>query len=163
MQNNNTMANKSQLQISYTDYSAMDELDPEIRSMLNKSKEIAKNAYAPYSKFKVGAAVLLENGNVLGGNNQENRAFPSGLCAERVAIFYASANYPDSEIKAIGVFTNSEGFLSPCGSCRQAILEYELKQKNTLEVYLLNENGQVRKFDSISDLLPFGFKFNNFA
>ena len=110
----------------------------------------------------MGAAILLENGELIGGNNQENRAFPSGLCAERVAVFSASAHYPNEEIKAVGVFTEMEDMISPCGSCRQALLEYEIKQGTEIELYLLNKSDQVRKFDSISDLLPFGFKYNNF-
>lgn len=156
------MSRKAIHQISYIDFDSISELSDQIQHLVKESKRFAQNAYAPYSQFKVGATVLLQDGSVVGGNNQENRAFPSGLCAERVAIFSASANFPNAEIKAVAVYTDMDDLISPCGSCRQAMLEYEIKQGTEVEVYLLNKHDQVRMFNSISDLLPFGFKYNNF-
>ena len=156
------MSKKSTHQISFTEYDHISELDDQIQKLVILSKRFADDAYAPYSNFKVGAAILLEGGEMVGGNNQENRAFPSGLCAERVAVFSASANHPNSKVMAVGIYTQMEELISPCGSCRQALLEYEIKQGTEIEVYLLNKHDRVRKFDSVSDLLPFGFKYNNF-
>lgn len=137
------------------------ELEPEIQVLINKAKEQVKNAYAPYSNFQVGAAVLLENGALFTGNNQENAAYPSGLCAERVAMFYANAQYPDVAVKAIAVaaFTNGQFLvdpISPCGSCRQAMLETENRFNTPIAVYLYGLN-QVYHLESIRQLLPLQF------
>ncbi len=156
------MPKESSIQITYTDFDSAKELAYDIQSVLATAKEYANNAYAPYSNFKVGAAVLLSDGSVVGGNNQENRAFPSGLCAERVAVFAASSSHPNKEIKKVAVYSDGNDLISPCGSCRQALLEYEEKQGQSIELYLINSGNRVRKFNSISELLPFAFKFNNF-
>ena len=103
------------------------ELLEEDKKLLSEARKSAKSAYAPYSKFKVGSAVLLGNGKIISGNNQENAAYPSGLCAERVVLFYASSQNPNAIIKSIAI-TNV-----PCGACRQAILEYETKQKSPVD------------------------------
>ncbi|MDR1980133.1 MAG: cytidine deaminase [Tannerellaceae bacterium] len=120
----------------------------------------AKNAYAPYSGFHVGAAVLLENGEVVTGNNQENAAYPSGLCAERVALFYATARYPDSAVRAIAVAAFSEGrqvtMVSPCGSCRQVLLEVENRFKRPVSIILCGAE-QCYVADSAASLLPLCF------
>lgn len=156
------MPKQSSVQINFVDYSSLDELDPMIKDLLMKAKEISNDAYAPYSSFKVGAAVLMEDGSVFLGNNQENRAFPSGLCAERVAIFSAGSMASEKKIKAIAIYAPMEEQISPCGSCRQVILEYEIKQDQKLPIFLMNKGNEVRKFNAASDLLPFGFKYNNF-
>lgn len=156
------MPKDSIVQISFTDYSEIGELDQVVQKLLGTSKQMAEQAYAPYSNFKVGAAVLLEDGRIIGGNNQENRAFPSGLCAERVALFSASSQNPNMTILSIGIFADMKGQISPCGACRQVLLEYEEKQQKPIEMFLLNGDGEVRRFKASSDLLPFGFKFKNF-
>jgi cytidine deaminase len=119
-------------------------------------------AYAPYSKFTVGCALITDRGTIVTGNNQENAAYPSGLCAERVAIFAAGANYPDEEILKLAItaspIDNSlEKPVPPCGACRQSIAEYEKKQKNPIEIIFMGAAGEIYKSASISDLLPLIF------
>jgi len=119
-------------------------------------------AYAPYSQFKVGAAVRLSNGLTLKGNNQENIAYPSGLCAERVALFYAGATYPEDAILKICIVAEGDlmpegALLSPCGSCRQVLLESEARQNNPIEVLLVQRSGEILVLDTVQNLLPFGF------
>lgn len=138
------------------------ELENNERNLLNKAREVLKNAYAPYSKFKVGAALQLENGVYITGTNQENAAYPSGLCAERVAIFYASSQYPDQKIIAIAVVASTEAKkienpISPCGSCRQSMLEYELKFESPIRFIMGSDSGKVLISPSISNLLPLAF------
>ncbi|MAO71083.1 MAG: cytidine deaminase [Flavobacteriales bacterium] len=132
------------------------------KNLIRIAKNSLKSAYAPYSGFLVGASVLLENGEIIAGNNQENVAYPSGLCAERVAIFYASSEFPNAKIKAIAVTAISKKFeikdvISPCGACRQVISEYEVKQNENIRVLLHQANDTVIIINSISDLLPFMF------
>ena len=138
------------------------ELTIEIQNLMLKAIEIRKKAYAPYSKFRVGAAILLDNGLIVQGSNQENAAYPSGLCAERVAIYHAGSMHPDAKILKIAISATSDTFISttpipPCGSCRQSISEYEIKQKSLIEIYFMGEEGEVYKSNSIDDLLPFSF------
>ncbi len=132
------------------------------QTLINKAKEAAQNAYAPYSQFKVGTALLLADGSIVMGNNQENIAYPSGLCAERVAFFHASAVKPGVEILAVAVEIISGSVVvsgaSPCGSCRQVMAEYETKQNKPITVIMPAENGGHYIADSIDDLLPFQFK-----
>ena len=131
-------------------------------SVVNKAFEAMEKAYAPYSKFKVGAALLLEDGQIIQGNNQENIAYPSGLCAERVALFYAGASFPDQPIEAIciavkGTLIAAENYVSPCGSCRQVMLESESRQQQPIRVLLVQNDGSILILNSCRDLLPFGF------
>ena len=145
-----------------TVYEDRSELSPEWLHLLEQAHEAAKKAYSPYSNFKVGAALLLNNGEVVTGNNQENAAFPSGLCAERTATYYASAQYPEVPFNKLAITAiNPQAKLtkpvSPCGSCRQALLEYEQKFNQHIEVLLAGEEGEVYVLKSISDLLPFSF------
>ena len=120
-----------------------------------------EKAYAPYSEFKVGAAVLLKNGETFIGSNQENAAYPSGLCAERVAIYQASTQYPDEEIEMIAISGSAQDPtaypVSPCGACRQSLSEYETKQKKLIPVYFMGAEGEIVQTESIKDLLPFLF------
>lgn len=130
--------------------------------LLEKAREAAKNAYAPYSKFYVGAAVLLENGEMIMGNNQENAAYPSGLCAERVALFYANASFPDVPVKTIAITAIDEGgnvhdIVSPCGSCRQVMLETEAKFNKPLTI-ILDGKKTIRALTGVESLLPLSFK-----
>ena len=132
------------------------------KKLIDASKNATMNAYAPYSKFKVGAALLLSNGEIITGNNQENAAYPSGLCAERTAVFFANANYPDEKIEAIAVAAHYKGeytkkVITPCGACRQVLLEIENKHRSPMEILLYAGNGEVYKVDTIRDLLPLSF------
>lgn len=138
-----------------------DELTEEQRAVLRVAKEQTERSYCPYSGFHVGAAVLLENGEVIRGCNQENAAYPSGLCAERTTLFAANANYPDTPVVALAIacrkpsgFTLQPG--SPCGGCRQVMIETEHRYGVPIEVMLYGEN-EVYVFDRASDLLPYGF------
>lgn len=154
---------KKELTITYTDFESESELSTQEQELMQKARLAADSAYAPYSNFYVGAALLLKNGLVITGNNQENVAYPSGLCAERVAIYAAGANYPDIAIEAIAITCKSKLFkvnqpLSPCGACRQAIAEYETRYNSKIKIILAGETGPVRVIESIADLLPFMFK-----
>lgn len=153
---------KIQTTTEYSLFESIDDLDSIAQSLMNEAVQTRKKAYAPYSNFSVGAAILLDNNKVVTGNNQENAAFPSGLCAERVAIYSAGANYPESTIKTIAISASSSKHkvtspVGPCGSCRQSIAEYENKQKQAIEIYFMGEEGQIVKVNSLKDLLPFGF------
>lgn len=138
------------------------ELPPNIGELLKEAKKARLNAYAPYSKFAVGAAILLDNNEVITGSNQENASYPSGLCAERTAIYYAGAKYPKAKILKIAVVagalqneTNQP--IPPCGACRQAIAEYEVNQKSPIEIYFMGTVGNVIKSNSLENLLPLIF------
>ncbi len=154
---------KLELKIAFTEFDNENELSTPELELLQKARKACDLAYAPYSDFHVGAALLLENGVIVTGNNQENAAFPSGLCAERVAIYYAGAQYPNTAVKTIAITCKSKTFhvgepLSPCGGCRQAMSEYEIRQKTNIRVILMGETGKIRVVESIADLLPFMFK-----
>lgn len=149
--------------IQYTHCDSWKELSQDVQNLVQKAYQVAENAYAPYSNFKVGAALQLDNGEIVLGSNQENAAFPSGICAERTALFYAGANFPNQQIKKIvivakGNFADPTKVLSPCGSCRQVMIESESRQREKIEVYLVNENEQTVKLNSTFDLLPFAFE-----
>ena len=151
---------------NYTLFEKITELPLEVQNLMQKAVEIRKKAYAPYSKFRVGAAILLENGEIVEGSNQENAAYPSGLCAERVALFYAGAKYPGTKILKIAISATSDNFVSskpipPCGSCRQSISEYELNQKTPIALFFMGEEGAIIQAHSISDLLPLSFSKEN--
>ncbi|NOZ34881.1 MAG: cytidine deaminase [Chlorobi bacterium] len=140
---------------------SVEELSKEEQILINTSKDVVSHAYAPYSKFKVGAAVLLENGEIITGTNQENAAYPSGLCAERVAVFYANSKYPDVPVKAIAVtaFTNNNFVktpVPPCGSCRQVLVETETRFNTPIKIYLVSETG-ITVIHDAKELLPLNF------
>lgn len=139
-----------------------DELDISQQKLINKAKEQVFKAYAPYSGFRVGVAIELENGEIFAGNNQENSAYPSGLCAERVAMFYANAQFPDVPVKtlAIAAFTNGKFLaepITPCGSCRQVLLETETRFEKDITV-LLYGTEQVYLIENVKQLLPLCFE-----
>ena len=142
--------------------SSYEELSGEEKKLIDLAKKSTQNAYAPYSKFKVGASVLLGNGEIITGNNQENIAYPSGLCAERVAIFYANSIYPDAKIKTIAIAAHFNGDyaeqLSPCGSCRQVLQEVEARYQSPIRVLLYRKN-EIYIVESIKDLMPLSFSF----
>ncbi len=138
------------------------ELTPEIKQLLEKARYAAKNARAPYSDFQVGAALLLSDGSIVLGNNQENAAYPAGLCAERVAFFAAKANNPTASIlKAVVVAlkmkSSPNSIPAPCGNCRQVMSEYEHAQPENIELYLAGGEGDILMSKSIGNLLPFEF------
>ena len=138
------------------------ELSQNDQKLLQDAAAARESAYAPYSKFKVGAAVLLENGEVVIGNNQENASYPSGLCAERVAIFHAGAKHPGVTIKSVAISASSskhevEEPAAPCGNCRQSIIEYEQKQNSPISLLLRSEKGPIYKCSSVADILPLAF------
>lgn len=153
---------KIELNTTVTEYDSLDELEQEDRELMEKAHEASKYAYAPYSEFFVGAALLLENGKVVTGNNQENVAYPSGLCAERVAIFNAGARYADVVVKKIAIMATSPKFkvdypVSPCGACRQVMSEYEMKQEEPVKVFMKGETGPIKSVECVKDLLPLLF------
>lgn len=138
------------------------ELTIEYQTLVNKAKEQVLKAYAPYSGFHVGAALMLANGEVFAGSNQENAAYPSGLCAERVAMFYANAQYPNVPVKAIAIVAyTADKFLSspitPCGSCRQVLLESEMRFDNDIEVILYGTD-EIYILKNIRQLMPLCFE-----
>lgn len=131
-------------------------------SIVNKAFEAMEKAYAPYSKFKVGAALLLEDGQIIQGNNQENIAYPSGLCAERIALFHANAQFPEIAVELICIVAKGDlmpisQLISPCGACRQVMLESENRQNKPIRIILVNQDNRTMCIDSVQNLLPFGF------
>src|SRR5690606_10762298 len=153
---------KINVNTTFSVYSSIDELDNSTHELMLKAIEIRKQAYAPYSKFKVGAAILLDNGKVVLGSNQESAAYPSGLCAERTAIFQAGTLYPNAKMLNIACSATSDinptkRPTPPCGACRQSISEYEQKQETPIEIYFMGEMGEIYKSDSLENLLPLSF------
>lgn len=157
------MSEKKELKIAIEVFANEAELPEHLRVLWQNATAATNNAYAPYSNFHVGAAILLSDGTILQGNNQENAAYPSGLCAERTALFYASANYGQHQVKAIAVAArpalNLTNFLpvTPCGGCRQVMREYEYKQQQNIQILLPAEGGKFYVFDSVAALLPLSF------
>ena len=138
-----------------------DELHPEEKNLIDCAKGACFHAYAPYSQFRVGAAVLLANGEIITGSNQENVAFPSGLCAERTVLFYANSQYPEQTVKslAIAAYTQDDFVdkpISPCGACRQVILETEMRYRNPIRIFLYGKS-EIYIIEGIKDLLPLAF------
>lgn len=151
------------LQLHYQVYDHPDELPLADRNLLQAATEVLTGAYAPYSAFKVGAAALLANGKVIRGSNQENVAYPSGLCAERVALFYASAQFPDENVEAIAVTALSDEFevaepVTPCGACRQVMAETETRHENSMRVIMRGATGRIYVAQGINNLLPLMFQ-----
>lgn len=153
------------IHIHFDTFKNIAELDETEQKLYHAASEIRQTAYAPYSEYLVGCSLLLEDGQIIKGNNQENAAYPSGLCAERTAIFWAGANFPNLKIKKMFVIGGPKSGLSgspaaPCGACRQAILEYESKQMEPIEFYFASTDGHTVKCGSVKDLLPFSFDKN---
>ncbi len=151
-----------QLVTDYTVFDTISELDTKSQELMNIAIKARKQAYAPYSKFNVGAAILLDNGEIIIGNNQENAAYPSGMCAERVAIYSAGSRYPKIPMLKLAISASSSlkeviQPVAPCGACRQAISEYEVTQNRPIEIFFMGESGKIIKVDSLKDLLPLGF------
>jgi cytidine deaminase len=146
----------------FTIVAHLDELDLESKYLVHKAKDATSHAYAPYSKFLVGSAVLLEDGTVITGTNQENAAYPSGMCAERVALYTAISLHPDAIISKIAVAAKRKTVkdllpATSCGPCRQVMLEFEMKQGKPIEVIMLTQDHKWVKASSASALLPLSF------
>lgn len=148
--------------VTIHEYENVEALSAADAELAEKSKEAAMGAYAPYSQFSVGAAVRLANGKIITGNNQENAAYPSGLCAERVAIFYANAQYPNVPVEALAVIAmnSKKEFMKipapPCGSCRQVLLETEQRFKTPMKIILVGSES-IRIIENAKSLLPLNF------
>jgi len=149
---------KEKISFEYEVFDSIHDLAEENKVLVTKANHISKSAYAPYSKFHVGAAVELEDGQIFVGSNQENASYPVGTCAERGLLAYVNANFPNIKVKKIAVSTINIDFpLPPCGMCRQYILEIEKKQNDNIALYLSGNAGQVIKVDTAKDLLPLHF------
>ncbi|MCX7548226.1 cytidine deaminase [Xanthomarina sp. F1114] len=143
-------------------YDNLEELPKEVVALMDQAAIARNNSYSPYSKFSVGAAILLDNNEIILGSNQENASYPSGLCAERTAIYYAGSQYPDAKIVRMAIIAGSKIHqtihpIPPCGACRQAIAEYEVKQNSNIEIYFMGETGKVMRSHSLANLLPLIF------
>ena len=152
---------RRRLEINYTEYASKSEMPAADAALLEKAEAMTANSYAPYSNFHVGAAVLMSGGEVFCGSNQENAAFPSGLCAERTALYYAAAQHPDQDVVAVAIAAEyggqkAKGIPSPCGNCRQSLVQYESKSGKPIKV-ILGGSDEILVFDSVADLLPFVF------
>lgn len=153
---------KKVLNLEFEEAESLQELLPEDKKLLETAKEAAEAAYAPYSHFHVGAAVLLANGKIITGNNQENAAYPSSLCAERVALFTASAQFPDTAVKSIAItaksaLTEIDSPVTPCGACRQVMIEFEKLSKNHIKVLMQGQKGNILISSSVEKLIPLSF------
>jgi cytidine deaminase len=153
---------QKKLEVRYTEYAQKESLPLDIQEMVDKAKQATATAYAPYSLYKVGAAVKMANGTIIQGSNQENVAYPSGLCAERVALYAASSQFPNEDIVSISVtvdhqFSTDDEIFSPCGACRQVMAETELKSGKKIQIIVHSPDGITRVFKGIGQLLPFSF------
>ena len=152
----------------FTKFKSVSDLPEEEVKLFDTAFDKLKDAYAPYSNFHVGAALLLEDGTIVGGSNQENASYGLSMCAERVALFNSGANFPDKAVKKLVVVTKNYNdtnvkpqdenrILAPCGACRQVIMEYESRFGQDIEIILMDAKGKVYKFDTVKQLLPFAF------
>ena len=154
------MTNK-EIKIAYIEYESLDQLDSQDRKLADAAIEAISQSYAPYSNFNVGAAVMFEDGEIVKGANQENAAYPSGICAERTAMFYASASNPDKNMAAIAIAAGQNGQMcknpvTPCGACRQVMAQYQTKSGRPMEIILIGAD-KIWKFEKVEDLLPLIF------
>ena len=159
--------NKEKIEVNYEVYDDPGELTDDDRELLMAAREVTQEAYAPYSKFYVGAAARIEGGEVVTGTNQENASFPVGICAERSLLSTAATLFPNKPIETIAISysnknpdTASDRPISPCGMCRQALQEYEVRGKKPMRVILSGQSGQIFVLEKISSLLPFAFTPN---
>lgn len=137
-----------EIKIAYIEYESIDQLEAQDRKLAEAAIEATEGSYAPYSGFNVGAAVRLDNGEIIKGSNQENAAYPSGICAERTAMFYAAATYPENAIEAIAVTASHNGILcgnpaTPCGACRQVMAQYQTKGGKPMAIILVGDRKSV--------------------
>lgn len=144
---------------------SFDKLDIEKKTLVEAAQQACNSAYAPYSNFRVGCAVELNDSTIIEGSNQENAAYPSGLCAERTALFYANAKYPNIPVKTIAIIAHHDGdfvkdICSPCGSCRQVIAEIENRFKQDITILMCSKDT-VYEVESVKSLLPLAFDKTN--
>lgn len=144
----------------------LEDLDPESKYLVHKAKEAAQHAYAPYSKFLVGAAALLDDGKVVTGTNQENAAYPSGMCAERVVLFVIASQFPEQKIVRLAVVAKRKHHkdilpATSCGQCRQVMLEFEERQNEPFKIVMLGADNRWIVAPSAESLLPFSFSKSN--
>ena len=156
------MPKESIISTSVFEYNNINACDSRVQQLMDHAIVAREKAYTPYSQFQVGAAIQLDSGTIITGSNQENASYPSGLCAERTAIFYAGAQYPNQKITSIAITASSTRKentepVPPCGACRQAIAEYEQKQKSPIAVYFMGKSGVVKMVTSLLSLLPLAF------
>lgn len=154
------MTNK-EIKIAYLEYDSIDQLDPKDKELATAAIQATAYSYAPYSKFNVGAAVMFEDGDIIKGSNQENAAYPSGICAERTALFYASASRPEAAMISLAIAASQNGELckkpvTPCGACRQVMAQYQTKSGRPMSVLLVGAR-KIWKFSKVDDLLPLIF------
>jgi cytidine deaminase len=154
------MTNK-EIKISYMEFESIDQLEAKDRELVQAAIEATELSYAPYSNFNVGAAVMFTDGVIIKGANQENAAYPSGLCAERTALFHASASRPDKAMSGIAIAASQNGQLlpspvSPCGACRQVMAQYQTKSGIPMQILLVG-GDKILKFEKVEDLLPLIF------
>lgn len=151
-----------EIKISFKEYSMLKELDINDQSLCHEAVKAMGNSHSPYSKFRVGAVLRLQSGKIIYGSNQENVAYPSGLCAERVALFHWGANHPDDPIESMAVTAYTDEFkilkpVTPCGSCLQVLAEYEKKQNKPVKIILFCNDGPVWVTNGVESFLPFLF------
>lgn len=156
---------EKKFEFAYKVFDTISELSKEDALLLDRAREVTKQAYAPYSKFNVGAAALLQNGEIITGTNQENASYPVGICAERVLLGTVGNLYPDVPVKTLAISyesvnVKSDHPISPCGMCRQAIHEYELRTESPIRLILSGQEGNVFIIEDASQLLPFAFTSN---
>jgi cytidine deaminase len=149
------------LDIQINEYNSTEQLPGKEKDLVISAINAADSAYSPYSGFSVGAAILLENGEIITGSNQENAAYPDGLCAERVALFYANSSYPDVPVTCIAISAQNDSGITeqpvtPCGSCRQALIESEFRFNKSIQIIMTGKN-KILSVDSVRDLLPLSF------
>ena len=155
---------KKNFTFSYNEINHSSALLDSEKKIIERATDVMMSSYSPYSNFRVGAALMLEDGSIVVGSNQENASFPCGICAERVAVFSASTNFPNLRIKTIAITAKSKNFdimdpVGPCGACRQVLLEYEEKQNSNIEI-LLFDMKKIVKIKRAKDLLPLYFQEN---
>lgn len=153
---------KEDFAFSFEVYGSIEELSESDYALLNEARRATKQAYAPYSHFRVGAVAQLENDEIITGRNQENASFPVGLCAERVTLATAASLYPEVPIKTMAISYNNENGdsnhpISPCGICRQSLLEYEIKSKHPIRIIMGGLQGKVYVVEKAEMLLPLSF------
>lgn len=153
---------KKEYTFEYEHFTSLREAPQSYQLIIEEAQKAQKKAYAPYSEFRVGSALELEDGRIIHGSNQENKAYPDGLCAERTALFAYGANYADKKIVRLGIvgdgaLIGEKGLLSPCGSCRQVMAEFTMRQKVSFEIIMLNSDGSVIAVSGIDKLLPLTF------
>ena len=150
-----------EIKIAYLEFESLDQLEAGDKELAEAAIEATDGSYAPYSRFNVGAAVRLDSGMIIKGSNQENAAYPSGICAERTAMFYAAATYPDNAITEIAVVASQDGKIcdspaTPCGACRQVMAQYQTKGGRPMTILLVG-GKKIWKFSKVDDILPLIF------